>query len=73
MSGKTSPLRMMTIAEAPRRIANLCGLPPGLRYRLALMAGLAKDESITESEFLRLPAIQQASVLARLLKEYDKR
>ncbi len=67
----TLPLRAMTVNEAPRRIAQLCGLPRTLRYRLALSTGLADDENITESEFLKLPAIQQASVLARLLKEYD--
>lgn len=70
---KTSPLRAMTVKEAPRRIAQLCGLPRTLRYRLALATGLEEDENITEAEFVSLPAIQQASVLARLLKEHDER
>jgi hypothetical protein len=62
----------MMVAEAPRRIAQLCGLPRSLRYRLALDVGLAEDEVVGEEEFLRLSAIQQASVLARLLKEHDE-
>jgi len=62
----------MTVREAPRRIASLCGLPRTLRYRLAMATGLAEDESITEAEFVGLPAIQQASVLARLLKQHDE-
>lgn len=71
MSGKRPPGMPMTVSEAPRRIAGLCGLPRMLRYRLALAVGLEHDENCTEEEFLRLPAIQQSSVLARLLKEYD--
>lgn len=62
----------MPMAEVPRRVAELCRLTRTLRYRLALQVGLAEDDSITEKEFLSLPAIQQASVLARLLKEYDE-
>jgi hypothetical protein len=69
---RTSTLTTMPMTEAPRRIAELCRLTRTLRYRLALEAGLEQDDSITEQEFLRLPAIQQASVLARLLKEYDE-
>jgi hypothetical protein len=64
-------IRPVSLETAPRRIAELCGLPRTLLYRLALTAGLEWDETITEKEFLTLPAIQQASVLARLLKEYD--
>lgn len=61
----------MTVAEAPRRIAGLVQLPRTLRYRLAMEVGLADDENCTEKEFIRLPAIQQASVLARLLRKHD--
>jgi len=64
-------IKPVSLESAPRRIAELCKLPRTLMYRLALTAGLEWDESITEKEFMVLPAIQQASVLARLLKEYD--
>ncbi len=62
----------MSVAQAPRRIAHLCRLPRTLRYRLALAVGLEKDKAVGEELFLRLPTIQQASVLARLLKEHDE-
>lgn len=67
---KNPKTRLVTLANAPRRMPDLSLLPRSLRYRLAIEAGLRPD-SPEEIEFRTLPAIQQASVLARLLKEHD--
>ena len=63
-------LKAMSLSEAPRSIAGLAVLPRTLRYRLALAAGLEPEQ---EMEFIQLPAVQQASMLLRLLKEYKGR
>lgn len=59
-----------TIDNAPRRMPDLANLPRTVRYRLALELGFGPDDD--EEEYRGLPAIQQASILKRMLREHDE-